>query len=86
MCQSGVEREQNRFVYDLSRVNEARSPLYHRLDLRADYRFNFEDWSLVTFVEAENVYDRANVFQYVWNPRRAAATLRARSPSCRSAA
>ena len=23
----------------------------------------------MTFVEAENVYDRANVFQYVWNPK-----------------
>lgn len=44
-------------------------PLYHHLDLRADYRFNFEDWSLVTFFEAQNVYDRANVFQYVWNPK-----------------
>ena len=62
-------REQNRLVYDLSRVNEARSPRCHRLDLRADYRFNFEGWSLVTFFEAQNVYDWANVFQYVWNPK-----------------
>ena len=61
--------EQNRPIFDLTRVNTSRSPPYHRLDLQAERRLNFHGWSLLLFAGVQNAYDRRNVFQYVWNPK-----------------
>jgi len=61
--------EQNRPIFDLTRVNASRSPPYHRLDLQAERRLNFHGWSLLLFAGVQNAYDRRNVFQYVWNPK-----------------
>ncbi len=62
-------RDQNRPIYDLQQVNARRSPAYSRLDLRMDHRSHFDGWNLVTYLELQNLYNRKNVFQYVWNPK-----------------
>lgn len=60
---------QNRAVRDTTRINTERLPAYSRLDLRADKRYSFDWGSLVFYVEADNVFNRKNVRQYVWNPK-----------------
>jgi hypothetical protein len=60
---------QNRAVRDTTRINAERLPAYSRLDLRADKRYSFDWGSLVFYVEADNVFNRKNVRQYVWNPK-----------------
>jgi hypothetical protein len=62
-------RDQNRPILDLAQVNAARSPSYNRLDLHAERRFDFRGWSMVSFFDLQNAYNRKNVFQYVWNPK-----------------
>ena len=54
-------------VYDDVHPNSERYPDYHRLDVRWCWRKSFERWNLVTFLEVENLYDRENVWQYVWS-------------------
>lgn len=61
--------EQNRPILDLDRVNDERSPAYHRLDLHAERRLDFRRASVVGFVDVQNVYNRKNTFQYAWNPK-----------------
>jgi len=61
--------EQNRWVLDMSRLNSARMPDYHRLDLRIDNRQNFSGWNLVTYFELQNAYGRRNIFTYLWNEK-----------------
>ena len=37
-----------------------RIPDFHQLDLRVDKTWTFEDWVLTTYIEVQNVYNRAN--------------------------
>jgi hypothetical protein len=67
---------QNREVYDVTRINAERLPAYSRLDLRADKRFAFKWGGLVLYVEADNVYNRKNVRDYVWNPKTVTPQIR----------
>ena len=67
---SARSRAQNRLVYDLTRVNAERVTDYHRLDLRFDRRMKTRWGYLTTFTEIQNVYNRKNVFQHVWNSKR----------------
>jgi len=60
---------QNRLILDVARTNAERLPDYHRLDVRADYRAQFSGWSLVSYVEIQNVYNRKNLFMYVWDAK-----------------
>jgi hypothetical protein len=64
-----LSREQNRAVYDTERVNAARTPEYYRLDLRADRRFAFGFGNLVLYLEVDNVTNRENIREYIWNKR-----------------
>lgn len=43
-----------------------RMPASHKLDLRFDKRFNFERWSITTYLDLENVYNQQNVNGYSW--------------------
>jgi hypothetical protein len=52
---------------DLNQINTLRYPSYHRLDLRADRRFYFNNWNLIIYVDLQNVYNRSNVYGYVWS-------------------
>jgi hypothetical protein len=60
---------QNRYILDLSRINADRLRDYVRLDLRADFRLHFEGWNFVTYLEIQNVLNRKNVFQNIWNSK-----------------
>ena len=60
---------QNRAIFDLERINEGRAPDYQRLDIRVDYLVNFKTWSILTFLDVLNVYNRENIQQYIWNPK-----------------
>jgi len=60
----------NRGVPDGGRVNAARYPAYHSLNVRVDKRFLFESSSIVVYVSVWNVYNRQNVASYYWNAYR----------------
>jgi hypothetical protein len=65
-----LSREQNRGVFDLSRVNGVRAQAYQRLDVRVDRRFRAGGGELVVYFGAQNVFNRDNYFGRVWNFRR----------------
>ena len=44
-----------------------RLPLFHQLDLRVDKRFQFRTWQLSTYLDVQNVYNRATAEAYVYN-------------------
>ncbi|MBZ0203131.1 MAG: TonB-dependent receptor [Ignavibacteria bacterium] len=52
--------------YDL--YNSEILPVYHRLDVRAEKRFIFSAWTLTTYIDIQNIYNKQNVFRYEWNP------------------
>jgi len=54
-------------VLDRTRVNEARYPHYHSLNLRADRRFHFGGSNLIVYLSIWNAYNRKNVSMYYWN-------------------
>lgn len=58
---------EGRDVLDGSRINEARYPDYHSLNLRFDRRFHFQGSNLVWYVSVWNAYNRKNVASYTWN-------------------
>ncbi len=44
-------------IIDRTRVNAERLPAYHRLDLRVDYRKQYEDYNVVSFFSLLNAYN-----------------------------
>lgn len=49
--------------------NSKRLPIYHGLDLRVDRRWFFEQSTLITYIDIQNIYNRKNVTSYSWNYR-----------------
>ena len=47
--------------------NTERYPDYHRLDLRIDRRFIFNNWNLVLFLDCVNILGRENIWGYSYN-------------------
>ncbi|MCB0643675.1 MAG: TonB-dependent receptor, partial [Phaeodactylibacter sp.] len=45
-----------RGLLDYSRLNEARLPVFHALDVRVDKQFNFKKWTLACFLDLQNAY------------------------------
>jgi hypothetical protein len=60
-------RDLGRSVLDGARINEARHPDYHSLNVRFDRRFLFSGSNLVLYFSVWNLYNRRNVAQYYWN-------------------
>ena len=52
---------------DYSKYNSLTLPVYHRLDVRAEKRWFFNSWTLTTYVDIQNVYNRQNVYEYRWD-------------------
>ena len=48
--------------------NSERLPVYHRLDVRAEKRWMFSKWTLTTYIDIQNIYNRKNVYEYRWDP------------------
>ena len=63
----GESRRLHRDVYDEDRINQARYPDYHSMNLRFDKRFYFHSSSLVFYLSVWNVYNRKNLAMYFWN-------------------
>ena len=53
----------------ISKYNSERFDAYHTLDLRVDRRWNFESWSLITYIDIQNVYNRKNKTSIRWDAR-----------------
>lgn len=62
-----VSQAQRRGVFDLARVNGVRAPAYFRLDLRVDRTFTVGGRPLLVFLGVQNVTNRRNFTQAVWN-------------------
>jgi hypothetical protein len=58
-----------RAIYDVARVNAARSPAYFRADLRVDRRWLVNGRPLSVFAGAQNITNRKNVSGYSWDRR-----------------
>jgi len=72
---------QNRPIYDLTRVNAERGPVYSRLDFRASHTFTFGSRHLAAYGGLENAFDRQNFLGIVWLPRYGLAGVCRRNPS-----
>ena len=59
--------EYNRTILDTERINDARLPASHSLNLRVDRRFHFSGTNLTTYASVWNVYNRRNVAAVYWN-------------------
>jgi len=57
----------NREVQDENRINQARYPAYHSLNLRFDRRFHFSRSNLVFYFSVWNAYNHKNIATYFWN-------------------
>ncbi len=57
----------DRTVMDRNRVNEARYPDYHSLNIRFDRRYHFKSTNLIFYVSVWNAYNRKNIANYYWN-------------------
>ena len=54
-------------IINRDRINAERLPPYHRLDLRFDYRKQYDRFNLVSFFTVLNTYNRANIFTFFWD-------------------
>lgn len=50
-------------------INTLRLPVNNSLDLRVDKRWFFSSWTLITYVDVQNVYNRKNVVGVSWDQR-----------------
>ena len=50
-------------------INSIRFPVNHSLDVRVDKRWFFSKWTLITYVDIQNIYNRKNITGVRWDPR-----------------
>ncbi|MEY4065513.1 MAG: hypothetical protein RIR26_1721, partial [Pseudomonadota bacterium] len=49
-------------------VNDGRNPAFAQLDVRTDYDFRMDDWTLSAYVELQNATNRQNVQGFRYSP------------------
>ena len=49
--------------------NTARFDLQHSLDVRVDRRWDFDGWTLITYLDIQNIYNQKNVSTIRWDYR-----------------
>jgi outer membrane receptor protein involved in Fe transport len=54
---------------NVSAYNTVRIGANHSLDLRADRRWNFADWNLITYIDIQNVYNRKAIDVPIFDER-----------------
>lgn len=64
-----ASKANHRAVYDENRINQARYPDYHSMNIRFDRRFHFSGSNLIFYLSAWNAYNRKNIAQYYWNDK-----------------
>ncbi len=52
---------------DYTKYNSLTLPVYHRLDVRAEKRWNYTKWTLITYIDIQNIYNKKNIYQYRWD-------------------
>jgi hypothetical protein len=57
-----------------------RLPMFHQLDLRVDKRWRFASWSLSTYLDVQNAYNRANPEELTYNYNYSQAQVQAFLP------
>ncbi len=57
---------QSRGIYDLTRINTLRGPLYNRLDVELERRFHAAKGLFDIHAGAENILNRGNMLGYFW--------------------
>lgn len=53
----------------INNFNSLRLPDNHSLDLRVDRRWNFIGWTLITYIDIQNIYNRKNISGIRWDFR-----------------
>ncbi|MDH3267575.1 MAG: TonB-dependent receptor [Ignavibacteria bacterium] len=53
----------------VEQINSIRFPVNHSLDVRVDKRWFFSGWTLITYVDIQNIYNRKNITGIRWDPR-----------------
>jgi hypothetical protein len=64
-----LSRSQNRDVYDLARINSARSAPYSRLDFRVERSRVFYHRTMTWHIGLENALGATNFYSNAWRPR-----------------
>ncbi|MGV8018206.1 MAG: carboxypeptidase-like regulatory domain-containing protein [Ignavibacteria bacterium] len=54
----------------VSEYNSARLPDYYSVDVRLDKKWSFSKWTLVTYIDIQNLTKRKSVTKYSWNKYR----------------
>jgi hypothetical protein len=54
---------------NINNYNLLRLDLNHSLDIRLDRRWNFHGWSLITYLDVQNIYNRKNIGFARWDKR-----------------
>lgn len=60
---------QNRDVYDLSKMNALRGPIYSRMDFRVEQSHSFRRGVFTWHVGLQNALGTKNFYSYEWRPR-----------------
>jgi hypothetical protein len=61
--------QQRRGIYDLSRVNDSRTPDHFRADVRVDRTFRVNGQPVTLFFGVQNVTNRTNIAGFTWDRR-----------------
>ena len=54
-------------VDETQSLNTERYPAYHRLDLRIDKWYSYQNWNFVIFFDLVNIYNNDNIWSYQYN-------------------
>jgi hypothetical protein len=56
-------------IQNVSDYNSIRFPVNHSLDIRVDKFWFFSGWSLITYIDIQNIYNRKNITGVRWDVR-----------------
>jgi len=54
---------------NVAAYNSERTSAVHSLDIRVDRRWNFQSWTLITYVDVQNIYNNRTSGSVRWNAR-----------------
>ena len=54
-------------IYLTEKYNEEKTPVYHNLFLRYEYRKVYKFWNVISYIELWNAYNRKNIETYIWS-------------------
>ncbi len=56
-------------IRNSDKYNSLRLPANHSLNMRADKRWFFDDWVLITYIDIQNIYNHKNISTLRWDER-----------------